>query len=176
MSPKGDRMEINVNISVFLIECAALCAAFGALVLTMLFINPLTFISDYPPEIQERYYSSQRKTAAKGRLTKMMIAKKVFFIILGLLLFAWMAHIAGAVSYVQGLIAVCGYIAVLAVFDIIVLDWLIFPNVKRIRLPGTEDMDTEYRQIGFHIKATLMMLPILILGAPISAGIMILIW
>ncbi len=165
-----------MNISVFLIECAVLCAAFGALVLTMLFINPLSFISDYPPEIQERYYSSQRKAAAKGRLTKIMIAKKAFFIILGLFLFALMAHITGAVTYVQGLIAVFGYIVVLAVFDIVVLDWLIFPNVKRIRLPGTEYMDKEYRQIGFHVKATLVMLPILILGAPISAGIMVWIW
>ncbi|MCD8181521.1 MAG: hypothetical protein LUF26_08610 [Firmicutes bacterium] len=165
-----------MSLKFYIIECAALCAAFGALVIAMLFINPLSFISDYPPEIQERYYSSQRKAAAKGRLTKMMIAKKAFFIILGLFLFALMAHITGAVSYVQSLIAVCGYIAVLAVFDIVVLDWLIFPNVKRIRLPGTEDMNAEYRQMWFHVRSTLVMLPILILGAPISAGIMVWIW
>ena len=30
-----------------------------------LLINPVTFISDYPPEIQEIYYKSQNKEAEK---------------------------------------------------------------------------------------------------------------
>lgn len=32
------------------------------------------------------------------------------------------------------------------------LDWVLFPNIKRVRLPGTEDMDKEYHQKWFHVK------------------------
>ena len=33
-----------------------MCLAFGFLVFGMLLINPITFVSSYPPEIQEQYY------------------------------------------------------------------------------------------------------------------------
>ena len=48
-------------------------AVFGCLVFGMLLTNPLTFISDYPLEIQERYYRSQQKEASKAVLTKLMV-------------------------------------------------------------------------------------------------------
>lgn len=38
---------------------------FGILVFGMLFTSPLTFISDYPPEIQKEYYRSQNREATK---------------------------------------------------------------------------------------------------------------
>lgn len=45
-----------MNISVFIIECIIMAVLFGILVFGMLFTSSLTFISDYPPEIQEEYY------------------------------------------------------------------------------------------------------------------------
>lgn len=106
-----------MSLYVFVIECLIMMAVFGFLVFGMLYISPLTFISDYPPEIQERYYTSQHKEAAKQKLTKLMLAKKIAALIAFAFLFAWMAHLAGAESFWQGLLVVYGYVLVLAAFD-----------------------------------------------------------
>ena len=112
----------------------------------MLFTSPLTFISDYPPEIQEEYYRSQNREATKKTLSKIMAVKKIAALLVLLFLFAWMAHKAGAETFVQGLLAAYGYMVVLAVFDTCFLDWILFANIKRICLPGTEHMEKEYHQ------------------------------
>jgi len=117
----------------------------------MLLINPVTFISSYPPKIQEEYYRTQNKEKVKAKINAIMIIKKAVVMILLVLVFAWMAHIACAESFFQGLMAVYGYIIILAIFDTCFLDWVLFPRIKRIRLPGTEHMEREYRQKLFHV-------------------------
>ena len=165
-----------MNWTVFIIECLVLMAVFGCLVFGMLLANPLSFISDYPPEIQERYYRTQHKEAAKAKLTKLMVAKKLVTLIVFAFLFAWMAHTAGAATFMEGLLAIYGYILVIAVFDTCVLDWLLFPNIKRVRLPGTEDMDKEYHQKWFHVKALFPVIPVAVIGGALMALLMTWIW
>ncbi|AUS97253.1 hypothetical protein CDQ84_18470 [Clostridium thermosuccinogenes] len=164
------------SITTYIIECVIMMAVFGVLVFGMLLINPISFINDYPPEIQEEYYRSQHKEKIKKKLTVIMIIKKVVALILFAFIFAWMAHMAGAVSFVQGLFAVYGYIIVLVVFDTCILDWVLFPRIKRVRLPGTEHMDKEYHQKLFHVKAMLPMIPVFAIGGVVSALIMVCIW
>ena len=43
------------SITTYIIECVIMMAVFGVLVFGMLLINPISFINDYPPEIQEEY-------------------------------------------------------------------------------------------------------------------------
>jgi hypothetical protein len=43
---------------------------------------------------------------------------------------------------------------VLAVFDTCFLDWILFANIKRIRLPGTEHMEGASR--GFRKSVTVL--------------------
>ncbi|MCM1321825.1 MAG: hypothetical protein NC041_10095 [Bacteroides sp.] len=165
-----------MNWTTYLIECVVMMAAFGCLVFGLLLISPLTFISDYPPEIQERYYRSQHKEAAKARLTKLMLAKKLIALVVWVFLFAWMAHKAGAATFLEGLLSVYGYILVLAAFDTLVLDWLLFPNIKRARLPGTENMDREYHQKWFHVKVMLPLVPLAVILGMVIALLMTWIW
>lgn len=165
-----------MNWTIYLIECVIMMAIFGCAAFGMLMASPLTFISDYPPEIQERYYRTQHKEATKAKLTKLMIAKKLIALILLVFLFAWMAHRAGAVTFSEGLLSIYGYILVLNLFDICILDWLLLPNVKRVRLPGTKDMDKEYHQKWFHVKVTFPMIPIFLIGGVVMALIMTWIW
>ena len=47
-----------MNWTDFIIECVVMMVVFSCLVFGMLMASPLTFISDYPPEIQKRYYRS----------------------------------------------------------------------------------------------------------------------
>ena len=165
-----------MSLSVFIIECFIMMAVFGFLVFGMLSINPLTFISDYPPEIQERYYASQHKVASRKRLTKIMAIKKLAAMIVFAFLFAWMAHLAGAETFWQGLLAIYGYILLLAAFDTFFLDWVLFANIKRIRLPGTENMDREYHQKWFHVKALFPVAPVFAIVGILMAALMVWIW
>ncbi len=165
-----------MNISVIIIECIIMAMIFGVFVFGLLLINPLTFIGDYPPEIQEEYYRSQQKEATKKALSKIMAVKKIVAVLILLFLFAWMAHKAGAETFLQGLLAVYGYMIVLAAFDTCFLDWILFANIRRIRLPGTEHMEKEYHQKWFHVKVMLPLLPVFAVGGVVSAFLMTWLW
>ncbi|MCD7812562.1 MAG: hypothetical protein LUH20_00670 [Lachnospiraceae bacterium] len=165
-----------MSVSVYILECVVMCAVFGVFVFGMLLVNPVSFIGDYPPETQAQYYSSQRKEAVKVKMTFLTIFRKNIGIIAFLFVFAWMAHIAGAEAFVDGLLLVYGYMIVLAAFDTCFLDWVLFANIKRVRLPGTEHMDRAYHQKWFHVKVMLPMLPVFAVGGVIISLMMTWIW
>lgn len=165
-----------MNWTVFIWENVIMLAVFYVLVFGMLLINPVSFISDYPPEIQERYYRTQHKEAAREKLTGIMLAKKIIALIAFAFLFAWMAHLAGAETFWQGLWTVYSYMLILTAFDTFFIDWVVFPNVMRVRLPGTEDMDKEYHQKWFHVKVILPMVPVFAVGGAVIAGLMVWLW
>lgn len=56
------------------------------------------------------------------------------------------------------------------------LDWVLFANMKRLRLPGTEHMEKEYHQKWFHVKVCMPMIPIFMAGGIVSSLLMIAIW
>ena len=165
-----------MSISVIVIEIAVLLASFTVLVFGMLLISPLTFISDYPPEIQAEYYRSQHKEAAKEKLTKLMILKKLLAVAVFLFLFAWMLHLAGAETFWQGVGLTWVYMFCVFAWDTFFLDWVLFANIKRVRLPGTEHMEREYHQKWFHVKVCLPVLPFAIAAGFVSSGLMGILW
>lgn len=69
-----------MNITVIIVELLIMFLAFGFLVIGLLMISPLTFISDYPPEIQETYYQTQKKEAVKEKLNAIMLVKNVWLL------------------------------------------------------------------------------------------------
>lgn len=165
-----------MNIPVILIELLVMFLAFGFLVFGLLLISPLTFISDYPPEIQAVYYRTQHKEAAKETRSVLMKIKKVVALIAYLFLFAWMLHLAGAQTFVQGLLLAYGYALCLFAWDTFFIDWVLFANIKRIRLPGTEHMDKEYHQKWFHVKGCIPMIPVFAVLGALSSLLMMWLW
>lgn len=165
-----------MDITVILVELGIMCLVFFVLVIGLLFISPLTFISDYPPEIQEQYYKSQNKESVKEQMTLTMKIKKVVALIAFMFIFAWMLHIAGADSFIQGALLSYLYMLVLFAWDTFFLDWILFANIKRLRLPGTEHMEREYHQKWFHIKACIPMIPVFMIGGILSSLLMTWIW
>lgn len=165
-----------MSVTVYVLECLILMAAFTAIVLGAMRVNPVSFVGDYPPEIQDAYYRSQGKERVRKKLGVLMIIKKTAAFVVFVFLFAWLAHLAGADAFAEGLLCAYGYMAVRVAFDTFVLDWLVFPNLRWARLPGTEHMDAAYRQKWFHVKALLPMLPVFAAGGPICAGLMVWIW
>lgn len=165
-----------MDITVILVELGIMCLVFFVLVIGLLLISPLTFISDYPPEIQEQYYKSQNKESVKEQMTFAMKIKKVVALIAFMFIFAWMLHIAGADSFIQGVLLSYLYMLVLFCWDTFFLDWVLFANIKRLRLPGTEEMEKEYHQKWFHIKVCLPMIPVFMVGGILSSLLMIFMW
>ena len=165
-----------MDITVILVELGIMCLVFFVLVIGLLLISPLTFISDYPPEIQEQYYKSQNKESVKEQMTLAMKIKKVVALIAFMFIFAWMLHIAGADSFIQGVLLSYLYMLVLFAWDTFFLDWILFANIKRLRLPGTEHMEREYHQKWFHIKACIPMIPVFMIGGILSSLLMAWIW
>ena len=84
-----------MNITVIIVELLVMFLAFGFIVIGLLMISPLTFISDCPPEIQETYYRTRKKEAAKEKLNAIMLVKKSVAIVAFMFVIAWMLHVAG---------------------------------------------------------------------------------
>lgn len=162
-----------MNWIVYGIELLILIVCFTLMITIPITVNPVSFISDYPPEIQQEYYRSQKREKKKESLTKAMAAKKVIFLILALFVCAWMAHTAGADTFLQGVLLAFSYVAVIAAFDTFILDWIFFPRIRRWRLPGTEHMDQEYRQKWFHLKGVLAVAPLGAVFAILTGTIMV---
>ncbi len=165
-----------MNVTMILAELIIMFLIFGFLVIGLLLINPLSFVSDYPPEIQEAYYQSQNKEAVREKVNTIMFIKKVITLIAFIFIFAWMLHIAGAKTFTQGLLLTYAYAFALFCWDTFFLDWVLFANIKRIRLPGTEHMDKEYHQKWFHVKGCIPMIPVFAIIGVLSALVMIWIW
>lgn len=129
-------------------------------------------------EIQDAYYRSQNKEATRKKLNTLMLIKKVTTLIAFMFLFARMLRIAGAKTFVQGVLLAYGYGYALALFawDTFFLDWVLFANIKKIRLPGTEHMDKEYHQKWFHVKGCIPMIPVFAGIGVLSSLLVLWIW
>ena len=78
---------------------------------------------------------------------------------LGILLFTGIllacALIAGAKTFGQGFLLAFGLMVWIGLYDTCFLDWVLFANLPRFRLEGTEHMDKAYHQKWFHAKGML---------------------
>lgn len=165
-----------MNFGVILIEIILMCLIFFILVIGLLLISPKSFIGDYPPEIQEEYYRSQNQKKDREKNSLGMKIKKIISLIAFTFIFAWMLHISGAKSFLEGLLLSYLFMIVLFAWDTFFLDWVLFANIKKIRLLGTEKMDKEYHQKWFHVKACIPMVPVFVVMGVLSSLIMIWIW
>ena len=141
-----------MNLTVYGIECAAAVVLFTAAIMIPLCRNPVWWIHDYPADIQEKYFATHERIPVQ-MLSAPVLLKKGFALVLCLSAF----------------LASYGLWLVIDWYDCFVLDWVLFANIKRIRLPGTEQMDRAYHQKKYHavrsaIGMVLGLLPCLLCG------------
>lgn len=138
-----------------LIECLIGIILFTVIVLPMALINPLYIIGDYPPAIIDRCVKLKIIPKRENRFTKKEIIKKIIAAVLFILLFAYVVHrFNGADTFIKGFINSSVIWFVICWYDALILDCIFFCNVKRFRIPGTEDMK-EYKDYWFHIKGSI---------------------
>ena len=142
---------------VIAVEALAFAAIFTAAVLGI-YLGDKKYstagIANYPPDIQEEYFKTHERVDVSYRSKKVLLTKGLGVLVFTGILFAC-ALLAGAKTFWQGFFLTFGLMAWIGAYDTFFLDWVLFANLKRFRLEGTEHMDKAYHQKWFHLKGML---------------------
>lgn len=143
-----------MNIAVIIIEAVIFCLLMTVMVFKTTGRNNTAQVHNYPPEIQKEYFRTHERIPTEP-LSKSVILKEGIAIILFSAVLTAMALIAGAETFWQGFSVSFILMLVDGMYDTFFIDWVLFANMKRFRLEGTEHMDKEYHQKWFHLKGML---------------------
>ena len=143
-----------MNISVIIIDMIVFAALFTIMCFKTTGGNTTTQVENYPPDIQEEYFKTHERIPTAPLSKRVIITKSIALTGFAVILVI-MALLAGAVTFKQGFLFAFGMMAWIGVFDTFFIDWVLFANMKRFRLEGTEHMDKEYHQKWFHLKGML---------------------
>ena len=138
-----------MNWTIIIIETIILTAAFTAMILIPLMKNPVWWIADYPEDIQEEYFKTHERIPSKF-FTPTVLLKKGMALIITLVLLLVVVRLAGAYDFWSALWIGYGMWLFIDWYDCFFLDWVLFANIKKVRLPGTEHMDEAYHQKKYH--------------------------
>lgn len=128
------------------IECIAACLIFGAGIVISVLCCKTAWLQDYAPAVQQKFLEDNpdyRDKREKRGVLPLILGKICVSVLFAAILSA-MGYFAGARDFLTGAIYCYIIWAVVNIFDVIVLDLWLFAKWKKIRLPGTEDMDKEY--------------------------------
>lgn len=144
-----------MNWTIYGIECIEILILFTCLIMIPLCRNPVWWIHDYPKDIQEKYFETHERVPTQ-MLSVPVFLKKSFAVLLALAILTVLALAAGATDFKTGFLYTYGLWLLVDWYDCFFLDWVLFANVKRIRLPGTEHMDKAYHQKKYHVICSLI--------------------
>ncbi len=108
-------------------------------------------ISNYPPDIQEEYFKTHERVDVSYKSKRVLLTKSLGIVVFTIVLIVC-AYLAGATTFWQGFFISFGLMVWIGLYDTLFLDWVLFANMKRFRLEGTEHMDKAYHQKWFHLK------------------------
>jgi len=151
------------------IECIIFSILFSLMIFIPLYKNPIGQIMSYPSEIRRRVESLPQYRDSIRKREKKHITIKILSIFVFALILCIVAYFSGA----KTVEAVFKHVFILFFFvnmyDLFVMDLLIFRNVKKFRIPGTEDMDKEYKNPKHHILGAFVGTALGIIVASLSA-------
>ena len=135
---------------ILVLECIIGCLIFGAFIIASVLKNKDMWIQEYPESVQRRYIELHPNIKIKEPegLTARVVAMKLGACIVFLVLLIGMVYLAGAKTFLQGTLCCYTIWIVVNAFDTLVLDLGLMVHWKKCRLPGTEDMDEEYKLLN----------------------------
>lgn len=134
------------------IQCVVCCALFTLVILPAQYKDPINMIMSYPPKIIQRVEELPQYQGTIKQREKAHVGKKIFGMIFFTLLLSGVAYLSGCRSFGTTFFHVFILFLSVNLYDLIVLDWGIFCHSKKLRIPGTEDMEKEYKDYLFHAK------------------------
>lgn len=153
------------------IECMIACVMFAGVILPTQYKDPVKYIMSYPPEIRKRVESLPEYKSSIKRTEKGHVVKKCIAVVVCILLLSAVAYFSGAQSFQSAFFHVFTLFLAVNLFDVIVLDMGVFCHSRKLRIAGTEDMDKEYKNYGFHIKGAAKGIVLGSVVSLLSAGI-----
>lgn len=143
-----------MNWTIVIVEAVAMIIAFTAMILIPLVKNPVWWIHDYPQDIQEEYFKTHERVPS-AFFSKTVLIKKGFALLLALAVMLALMKLAGAYDSWSAFALSYGLWTVIDWYDCFILDWVLFANMKSVRLSGTEYMDAAYHQKRYHFVQSL---------------------
>ena len=159
-----------MNWMIIICETVIMTIAFTAMVMIPLVKNPVWWIHDYPKDIQEEYFKTHERVPSEF-FSKSVLLKKGCALLVALLLMLVLMKLAGAYGFWSALALSYGIWLFIDWYDCFFLDWVLFANMKAVRLPGTEHMDKAYHQKRYHFVQSLWGMLIGLIPCLIGAGI-----
>jgi len=145
---------LTMDWTVIIIETLVMTAAFTAAVIVPLVKNPVWWIHDYPKDIQEEYFKTHERVPASF-FSPTVLLKKGLAVLLVLVVLLGLLRLAGVDGFWQAFAVGYGMWLFIDWYDCFFLDWVLFANMKAVRLPGTEHMDKAYHQKRYHFVQSL---------------------
>jgi len=143
-----------MRIYVILVEMALFSVLFTIMCFKTTGGNNTVQVENYPPDIQEEYFKTHERIPTAPLSKRVFVTKSIALLCFAVILVI-MALLAGAKSFTQGFQFAFGMMAWIGAYDTFFIDWVLFANMKRFRLEGTEHMDKAYHQKWFHLKGML---------------------
>jgi len=137
---------------ILFIQCVACCLLFTLVILPAQYKEPINMIMSYPPKIIQRVEELPQYKGTIKQREKVHISRKIFGLLFFVILLSGVAYLSGCRSFGTTFVHVFILFVVVNVYDLVVLDWGIFCHSKKLRIPGTEDMEKEYKDYLFHVK------------------------
>lgn len=139
-----------------LMQCVVACTLFTALILPAQYKDPIQMIMSYPPEIIRRVETLPQYEGMIKKREKKHMMKKLFGLAFFVFLFAVVAYASGCRDFTDTFIHVFTIFFAVNLYDMVVLDWGIFCHSRKLRIPGTEDMDKAYKNKWFHARGAVI--------------------
>ena len=157
------------------IECVVLCIIFTLIILPAQYKDPISLIMSYPPNVIKRVEQLPQYAGCIKEREKKHISKKIFGLFFFVVLLAMVAYFSGCREFVDTFFHVFMLFFVVNIYDMLVLDWGIFCHSKKLRIPGTEDMDKDYKDYLFHAQGAMKGIVIGTIVAILSGVIILLV-
>jgi len=163
-----------LDLNKILFDGGLLTAVFLALVLVVGYFKPRLFVNkeDLPADILA---AVPPKTEAEKRQSK-LLAMPIFAILIGgMLVSTYTFYAQSGAGFLPLFLHALAIILIITVSDLVLVDWLLLNTItpKWVVFPGTEGF-AGYKDYGFHLRAHLRALPAQVLGAAVTAGLVLL--
>lgn len=161
---------------ILFIQCIVCCLLFTLAILPAQYKDPINMIMSYPPKIIQRVEELPQYKGTIKQREKAHISKKIFGLIFFVIVLSCVAYLSGCRSFSTTFAHVIVLFLVVNIYDLIILDWGIFCHSKKLRIPGTEDMEKEYKNYMFHVRGACIGIVLGLVVALLSGGIIHLMW
>ena len=125
------------------------------MILPVQYKDPMVMIMSYPPNVIKRVEQLAQYAGCIKEREKKHISKKIVGVFFFSIILAIVAYISGCRGFIDTFFHVFMLFFVVNIYDMLVLDWGIFCHSKKLRIPGTEDMDKDYKDYLFHAKGAM---------------------